>query len=179
MRPNSTPILPKRSGHSALDGKLPTLRHDLPLVPGIAENSIDLNKSLLPQRIDVILGHAARQLEMLRNGFRREWAVILEEVSEDLRGFGSYIGLRFQRIKLRFQFFVLRLENFWSLLKRMIHGTYVKPMPFHMHRYLDEQVARFNERKETDSDRFMNTLSRVSDRRLTYKKLTGKDGESA
>lgn len=70
------------------------------------------------------------------------------------------------------------LENFWSLLKRSIRGTYVRPAPFHLFRYLDEQATRFNERKEDDSSRFVSTLKRVSSRRLTFKKLTGKN-ESA
>ena len=67
------------------------------------------------------------------------------------------------------------LENFWSLLKRSIRGTYVCPAPFHLFRYLDEQATRFNERKDTDAGRFETTMKRVSNRRLTYKKLTGKD----
>src|SRR6266404_844214 len=46
------------------------------------------------------------------------------------------------------------LENFWSLLKRGIRGTYVSVEPFHLHRYLDEQAFRFNERKATDAERF-------------------------
>jgi transposase-like protein len=71
------------------------------------------------------------------------------------------------------------LENFWSLLKRGIKGTYVCPAPFHLFRYLDEQATRFNERKDCDQGRFLSTMQRVSDRRLSYKKLTGKnDGES-
>lgn len=67
------------------------------------------------------------------------------------------------------------LENFWSLLKRTIKGTYVCPAPFHLVRYLDEQATRFNERKEDDAGRFVNTMGRVNGRRMTYKKLTGKE----
>src|SRR5213079_3212237 len=50
------------------------------------------------------------------------------------------------------------LENFWSLLKRSIHGTYVSVEPFHLFRYLDEQSFRFNERIGSDADRFQRTL---------------------
>lgn len=39
------------------------------------------------------------------------------------------------------------IENFWSLLKRSIKGTYVSVEPFHLFRYLDEQSFRFNTRK--------------------------------
>lgn len=65
-------------------------------------------------------------------------------------------------------------ENFWSLLKRALRGTYVSVEPFHLFRYLDEQCFRFNERKTTDADRFLQVLSSVFGKRLTYKSLTGK-----
>jgi transposase-like protein len=64
------------------------------------------------------------------------------------------------------------LENFWSLLKRTLRGTYVKVDAAHLYRYLDEQATRFNERKHTDGDRFVNTMKRVSGRRLPYVALT-------
>lgn len=66
-------------------------------------------------------------------------------------------------------------ENFWSLLKRTIKGTYVSVEPFHLFRYLDEQSYRFNEKKLTDSERFTNVASAISGKRLTYKSLTGND----
>ena len=68
------------------------------------------------------------------------------------------------------------LENFWSLLKRGLKGTYVSVEPFHLFRYLDEQTFRFNNRKETnDSERFEQVMSQVLNRRLTFKQLTGKE----
>ena len=67
------------------------------------------------------------------------------------------------------------MENYWSLLKRTIRGTYVSVEPFHLHRYLDEQSFRFNERKGTDSTRFNLAVSQIGGKRLTYKKLTGKE----
>jgi transposase-like protein len=66
------------------------------------------------------------------------------------------------------------LENFWSLLKRGIKGTYVSVEPYHLFRYLDEQAFRFNERENEDKDRFARTLESVASRRLTYDELTGK-----
>lgn len=66
------------------------------------------------------------------------------------------------------------LENFWSLLKRCIHGTYVSVEPFHLFRYLDEEAFRFNTRKGRDADRFVLAVGSVAGRRLTYRKLTGK-----
>jgi transposase-like protein len=67
------------------------------------------------------------------------------------------------------------LENFWSLLKRGINGTYVSVEPFHLFRYLDEQTFRYNNRKDmSDSDRFSAVLSQVAGKRLTYAEVTGK-----
>ena len=66
------------------------------------------------------------------------------------------------------------LENFWSLLKRGIKGTYVAVEPFHLFRYLDEQAFRFNERSITDADRFRLVIDGIVGRRLTYDVLIGK-----
>lgn len=67
------------------------------------------------------------------------------------------------------------LENFWSLLKRSIAGTYVSVEPFHLFRYLDEQTFRFNNRKDmNDGERFSKVVSQVKDKRVTYKELIGK-----
>ena len=66
------------------------------------------------------------------------------------------------------------IENFWSLLKRSIKGTYVSVEPFHLFRYLDEQSFRFNTRKATDADRFIQASLSITGKRLTYDELTGK-----
>lgn len=66
------------------------------------------------------------------------------------------------------------IENFWSLLKRCIKGTYVSVEPFHLFRYLDEQSFRFNNRKVTDQIRFLAASQMIIGRRLTYSQLTGK-----
>lgn len=67
------------------------------------------------------------------------------------------------------------IDNFWSLLKRGINGTYVSVEPFHLFRYLDEQSFRFNYRKDlNDGDRFSIIASQIAGKRLTYKELTGK-----
>ena len=73
------------------------------------------------------------------------------------------------------------MENFWSLLKRGLGGTYVSVEPFHLFRYLDEQVFRYNNRKNRnkkplpDSSRFALAMSNVLGKRLTYAELTGKN----
>ncbi len=71
------------------------------------------------------------------------------------------------------------LENFWSLLKRAIKGTYVSVDPFHLFRYLDEQMFRFNNRDVKDGDRFALAARMVFGKRLTWRDLTGKDLEPA
>lgn len=66
------------------------------------------------------------------------------------------------------------IENFWTLLKRSIKGTYVSVEPFHLFRYLDEQTFRYDYRKDDDLGRFERVGSNVEGKRVTYKKLTGK-----
>jgi transposase-like protein len=68
------------------------------------------------------------------------------------------------------------LENFWSLLKRGISGTYVSVEPFHLFRYLDEQAYRFNNRDMTDAERFDIAVQGIVGKRLTFDQLTGKTG---
>jgi transposase-like protein len=75
------------------------------------------------------------------------------------------------------------IENFWSLLKRTLRGTYVAVEPFHLDQYLSEQVFRYNNRATkdnptTDADRFALAVSQISGKRLTYAELTGKVGET-
>lgn len=71
------------------------------------------------------------------------------------------------------------MENFWSLLKRGLRGTYVCVEPFHLDRYVDEQVFRYNNRKNlTDADRFALAMSQIGGKRLTYADLTGKDADA-
>jgi transposase-like protein len=67
------------------------------------------------------------------------------------------------------------LENFWSLLKRSLAGTYISVEPFHLFRYLDEQAYRFNNRKDDDRGRFLLALAGIVNRRLTYTALTGSE----
>jgi transposase-like protein len=71
------------------------------------------------------------------------------------------------------------LENFWSLLKRQLKGTYISVEPFHLFRYLDEQVFRYNFRELAhDGLRFEHVASHILGKRLTYAEVTGKVGET-
>lgn len=67
------------------------------------------------------------------------------------------------------------IENFWTLLKRTIGGTYVSVEPFHLGKYLDEQVFRFNERKDNDKGRFLKAVGMISGKRLKYNELIGNE----
>ena len=76
------------------------------------------------------------------------------------------------------------IENFWSLLKRGLSGTYVAVEPFHLFRYVDEQAFRYNNRATkdnplTDADRFQYALSQIVGKRLTFAEVTGKVGETS
>ncbi len=67
------------------------------------------------------------------------------------------------------------IENFWSLVKRGLHGTYISVEPFHLFRYLDEQMFRYNNRKDLDdAGRFDLAVSQIVGKRLTFAELTGK-----
>lgn len=82
------------------------------------------------------------------------------------------------------QVHVQGVENFWSLLKRSLGGTYVSVEPFHLFRYVDEQAFRYNNRATrdnplTDADRFQYALSQIVGKRLTFAEVTGKVGETS
>lgn len=66
------------------------------------------------------------------------------------------------------------IENFWSVLKRTLGGTYICPRPKHLDAYLDEQIFRYNERENQDGPRFLQALKGVEGKRLTYKGLKGR-----
>ena len=68
------------------------------------------------------------------------------------------------------------IENFWSLLKRGLGGTYISVEPAHLDAYVVEQVYRYNNRKDmNDAGRFSKLVSQVAGKRLTYAELTGKE----
>ncbi len=70
------------------------------------------------------------------------------------------------------------MENFWSLFKRALKGTYVSVEPFHLDAYVKEQTFRFNERKKNDGSRFREVLGAVAGKRITYKELTAHGTEA-
>jgi transposase-like protein len=102
-----------------------------------------------------------------------------------LRTFEQYIHESVNHVEeyVRGQVHTQGIENFWSLLKRGLKGTYVAVEPFHLDRYLDEQVFRYNNRATKDNplddaDRFVLAVSQIAGKRLTYAELTGKVGQT-
>jgi hypothetical protein len=94
---------------------------------------------------------------------------------------GGYRGTRFQHQIINHAVEYVNglihtqgIENFWSLLKRGINGTYVSIEPFHLFRYIDEQAFRYNNRKFTDAQRFDMAARGMVGKRLTLAELTGK-----
>lgn len=65
------------------------------------------------------------------------------------------------------------IENFWSLLKRTIKGTYISVSPVHLQKYVEEQMFRYNERHGNDQERFVSMIELISGKRLTYSDLIG------
>lgn len=68
------------------------------------------------------------------------------------------------------------MENFWCLFKRCLRGTWTAVAPFHLQRYVDEEVHRYNHRKTDDAARFANVMGQVAGKRLTWRLLTAQDG---
>ncbi len=135
---------------------------------------------------------------MLERGGRVMTKIVKERTKEVLSGlanthvaegsvlmtdeWGGYNDVKFQREVINHAVEYVNghihtnsIENFWSCLKRSLNGTYIAVEPFHLDRYLDEQVFRFNNRhKNTDASRMAKVLSQVTGKRLTYAEVTGK-----
>lgn len=122
---------------------------------------------------------ATRDRETVQNEIRNNVELGAEVYTDS---FTSYQGLAPDYVHqvvnhaeeyVRGQIHTNSIENFWSLVKRALGGTYVSVMPFHLFRYLDEQSFRFNYRKLNDQQRFLIACASMDGRRLTYKKLIG------
>src|SRR5688572_11077541 len=135
-------------------------------------------------------GHSTVRMEVLRNGLTK--GIVQGKVRDHIAegstvytdDFGSYRGLSASFIHgvidhaekyVDGQIHTNGCENFWSLLKRTLKGTYVAVEPFHLFRYLDEQAFRFNKRKLSDFARFAMTAGAVFGKRLTFAQLTAAD----
>ena len=153
--------------------------HGKAVVMGILERGGQVKASVIPDRKHYITEQIVR--ELVHPG---------SEVHTD--EFGGYINLSDGYVHkvinhlegyVKENVHVNGIENFWSLLKRGLSGTYIAVEPFHLFRYVDEQVFRYNNRATknnpmTDADRFSLALSQIAGKRLSYKEVTGKVGET-
>ena len=143
-----------------------------------------LDRSLREVRATVVPNTKRETLQnLVLNNIRRGSTVYSDEVVayDKLRDNFVHEVVNHSEEYVRGRVHTNGLENFWSLMKRGLKGTYVCVEPFHLERYVDEQVFRYNNRATKDnplddSDRFVLALSQIAGKRLTYKELTGKDG---
>lgn len=140
------------------------------IVQGLLERGGEMRFSIVPTTED----------EILCRTVRRNVADGSKVYTDALPAYGP-LGLNFyhQAVDHLRNYVIGRvhtngLENFWSLLKRTLKGTYVAVLPFHLERYLDEQTFRYNHRRTDDASRFRTVLSAVLGKRLTYRILTAK-----
>ncbi len=123
------------------------------VVPNRRKDTLDLAIREKVKRGTTVYTDALHSYDDLRYGYTHE---VVDHAIEHVRGRVHTNGL----------------ENFWSLLKRAIRGTYVSVEPFHLMRHLAEEVFRYNEREITDSDRFQQAVGSAAGKRLTRNALT-------
>lgn len=126
----------------------------------------------------VVPGIKKKRLQAIVHGVVKHGAKVYTDAFWSYRGLGEYYVhevVDHAREYVRGKVHTNGLENFWSLLKRTLKGTYVNVDPFHLHRYVTEQVHRYNNRQLNDGERFLNVLRGIMGKRLTYKDLTGAD----
>jgi transposase-like protein len=148
----------------------------IPVVGMIDRETRKVRAQVIPEvkrevLMDAILKNVEKKSTIYTDGLRDYMSLpALEFVHDTVNHMNEYV---------RGEVHTNSIENFWSLLKRGLRGTYVSVEPFHLDRYVDEQVFRFNNRATpdnplTDSDRFVLAMSQIVGKRLTYAELTGK-----
>jgi transposase-like protein len=124
------------------------------VVPNVRRKSLHREVSKHVEAGSTVYSDALRSYDQLENEFVHN---VINHSEEYVRG----------------QVHTNGIENFWSLLKRALGGTYISVEPFHLFRYLDEQSFRFNKRKDTDFQRFLEVIRTITGKRLEYRELTG------
>jgi transposase-like protein len=173
-----------------------TIEMDETFIGGKVKNMHKSKKPLAATRGRGVVGKAIVVGMLERNGRVKAEVVIerTQQVLHDLAAkniaggstlmtdeWGGYKGTSFQHQVINHaEAYVSGLvhtngiENFWSLLKRGLGGTYISVEPFHLFRYIDEQAFRYNNRKNKDDQaRFEAAMKNVAGKRLTYNELTG------
>ncbi len=124
------------------------------VVPNVRRKSLHREVSQHVEAGSTVYSDALRSYDQLENEYVHN---VINHSEEYVRGHVHTNGI----------------ENFWSLLKRSLGGTYISVEPFHLFRYLDEQSFRFNKRKDTDFQRFLEVVRAITGKRLEYRQLTG------
>lgn len=136
-------------------------------------NNKKVRVSVIPDRTQdsmhpAITANIARGTTVYSDEFANAWRMDDQYVHETVNHLCTYVNGKVH---------TNGMENFWSLLKRGLNGTYVSVEPFHLFRYVDEQAFRFNNRiGMDDGDRFSVAVSQLLGKRLTFAELTGKEG---
>jgi transposase-like protein len=153
--------------------------HDKTIVFGVLERGGEVRAQVLPHRRKKLIqqevhNHVAANSALMTDK--------LQSYDGLIRDYTHYVIDHAERY-VQGKVHTNGLENFWSLLKRGLKGTYISVEPFHLFRYLDEQTWRFNNRgsKENpkhDGDRFQLALSQIAGKRLTFAEVTGKVGSA-
>jgi transposase-like protein len=153
--------------------------HDKTIVVGFLERGKEVRAKVLPHRRKPLIQ------QEVRNHVAADSALMTDKLqSYDglIRDYCHYV-IDHAEAYVDGKVHTNGLENFWSLLKRGLNGTYISVEPFHLFRYLDEQTFRFNNRATkdnpmNDADRFHLAVSQIIGKRLTYAEVTGKVGET-
>lgn len=154
--------------------------HDKAVVMGILERGGEVRANVIANRRKALVQREVRENVTAMSALFTDR---LQSYEGLIRDYAHYMVDHAERY-VDGQVHTNGLENFWSLLKRGLKGTYVAVEPFHLFRYLDEQVFRFNNRKDAtgqkmkDGERFEIALSRIAGKRLTFAEVTGKVGET-
>jgi transposase-like protein len=141
------------------------------VVLGMLERGKTVRATVIPDRTKasiqpIIRGNGERGAEIFSDEYASAWRMDSEYIHSVVNHLETYVQGNVH---------TNGMENFWSLLKRGLNGTYVSVEPFHLFRYVDEQAFRFNNRKPMcDADRFSFLVRKIVGKRLTYAELTGK-----
>ena len=144
------------------------------IVMGMLERGGRVRATVIPSRSKAIMrpivrGNVARGSEIFADEFLHQYKMPNEYYHNIVNHLETYVDGNVH---------TNGMENFWSLLKRGLRGTYVSVEPFHLFRYVDEQAFRFNNRGPmNDSQRFTYAMRKVVGKRLTYAELIGKTEE--
>jgi transposase-like protein len=153
--------------------------HDKTIVMGVLERGGEVRATVIPNRRKALIQDEVRKHVSADSAL---FSDKLQSYDGLIRDYCHYVIDHAERY-VDGKVHTNGMENFWSLLKRGLKGTYISVEPFHLFRYLDEQTWRYNNRATKgnhvgDGDRFQIALSQVTGKRLTFADVTGKVGVS-